>query len=150
MNEIWHKRFLDQAKMYASWSKDPNTQVGSVAVDPEKKTILSGGFNGFPRGILDIEERLNDRPTKYKYTVHSEMNCLYNALYSGVSLNKSYLYVYGLPVCSECAKGIIQAGISKVIIPKLKEIPERWQESWSFTKLLFEESGVEILEIDYE
>lgn len=150
MNLVWHKRFMDQAKMYASWSKDPNTQVGAVAVDSLKKTILSGGFNGFPRGILDIEERLNDRPIKYKYMVHAEMNCLYNALYSGVSLNGSFLYVYGLPVCSECAKGIIQAGISTVIIPKISEIPDRWKESWEFTKSLFGEVAIQIVEIDYE
>jgi deoxycytidylate deaminase len=38
------------------------------------------------------------------------MNAIYNATYSGTSLDGATLYVYGLPICSECAKGIIRNG----------------------------------------
>jgi dCMP deaminase len=108
---------MAMAKEISSWSKDPNTQVGAVAVG-DKGQILSQGYNGFPRGILDRPDRLNDRETKYKFVVHAEMNVIYNATYSGVSLDGAQLYVYGLPVCNECAKGIIQVGIKEVYISK--------------------------------
>ncbi|WXU00611.1 MAG: hypothetical protein Ctma_1337 [Catillopecten margaritatus gill symbiont] len=53
--------------------------------------------------------------SKYKFVVHAEMNAIYNATYSGTSLDGTTLYVYGLPTCSECAKGIIQVGIELII-----------------------------------
>ena len=145
MSELnkWDKRYLALAKEVASWSKDPSTQVGAVTVG-NKKEVLSQGFNGFPRGIVDSEDRYNNRETKYKYVVHAEMNAIYNATYSGVSLDGAVLYVYGLPICSECAKGIIQVGIKKVIIEKSKEL-ENWNESVALSQEMFDEAGVELV-----
>ena len=145
MSELnkWDKRYLALAKEVASWSKDPSTQVGAVTVG-NKKEVLSQGFNGFPRGIVDSEDRYNNRETKYKYVVHAEMNAIYNATYSGVSLDGAVLYVYGLPICSECAKGIIQVGIKKVIIEKSKEL-DNWNESVALSKEMFDEAGVELV-----
>ena len=142
MEHKWNKRFLDMAKMYSSFSKDPSRKIGAVAVDPKKRVILSCGYNGFPRGISDDDSRLNDRETKYKYVVHAEMNVIYNATFSGVSLDGASLYVYGLPVCSECAKGIIQVGIKDVHIFIDQDIHVSWLESWDRTKSMFEEAGV--------
>jgi dCMP deaminase len=70
------------------------------------------------------------------------MNCIYNACNSGVSLNGATLYVTGLPVCSECAKGIIQVGISKVVMEYPKDIPDNWRQSLKFTEQMFSEAGV--------
>ena len=145
MSELnkWDKRYLALAKEVASWSKDPSTQVGAVTVG-NKKEVLSQGFNGFPRGIVDSEDRYNNRETKYKYVVHAEMNAIYNATYSGVSLDGAVLYVYGLPICSECAKGIIQVGIKKVIIEKSKEL-DNWNESVALSQEMFDEAGIELV-----
>ncbi len=65
----WNKRFLDLAEHVASWSKDPSTKVGAVVVD-EKKRVVSLGYNGFPRGVLDIDSRYNDRDTKHLFVAH--------------------------------------------------------------------------------
>ena len=137
----WRNRYLSLAKNVASWSKDPSRKVGAIAVG-SKGQILSQGYNGFPRGILDSDDRLNDRPTKYKYVVHAEMNVIYNATFNGVSLDNSTLYVYGLPACSECAKGIIQVGIKRVIVCTDCIIPEVWLQSWSNTISMFDEAGI--------
>lgn len=142
MEAHWNKRFLDIAKMYSSFSKDPSRKIGAVAVDHKKRVILSSGYNGFPRGIEDDGWRLNDRPTKYRYVVHAEMNVIYNATFSGVSLDGATLYVYGLPVCSECAKGIIQVGIKEVHIFVDQDIDIKWMESWDHTRQMFTEAGV--------
>lgn len=143
MSSKWDIRFLQMAKLYASWSKDPSSQIGCVIVEPNTRRILSGGYNGFPRGICDNMSRLNDKPTKYKYVVHAEQNAIYNATYSGVQLAGSTLYCSGLPTCSECAKGVIQVGISRVVCVWPDSIPERWLESWDSTKLMFEEVDIE-------
>lgn len=140
--DSWDQVFLRLAKEVASWSKDPSTKVGAVAVGP-KRNVLAQGYNGFPRGIFDYAERYNDKPTKYMYVVHAEMNVIYNATYNGVSLDGASLYVYGLPPCSECAKGIIQVGI-KEIITETQGIPKKWQDSWNFSKSMFDEAGVTV------
>ena len=142
--EKWHKRFLSMAKEVASWSKDPSTQVGAIAVDDNRR-ILSQGYNGFPRGMADSWWRYKDREQKYKYIVHAEMNLIYNASYNGVSLDGATLYVHGLPVCSECAKGIIQVGIKRVVIGvplSFDECPDKWTESFNLTSEMFDEVGI--------
>ena len=140
----WHNRYIAIAKEVASWSKDPSTQVGAIIVG-SKGQILSQGYNGFPRGILDDQDRLNLREVKLSLMVHAEMNAIYNATYSGVCLDGSTLYVYGLPICSECAKGIIQVGISKIVITE-DSIMSRaeWMESWYKSNKMFNEANVKV------
>ena len=112
----WDEYFMGVAKLSASRSKDPNTQVGCCIVSQDNK-ILSMGYNGFPIGCSDdmfpwVREGEDDLKTKYFYTVHSELNAILN--YRGGSLEGSKLYVSLFP-CNECAKAIIQSGIKEVI-----------------------------------
>ena len=139
---LWTRRYISLAKEIASWSKDPRTKVGAVVVGKEGQ-ILSQGYNGFPRGIEDNPERLENREVKLKYVVHAEMNCIYNASLSGMSLKDSDLFVYGLPVCSECAKGVIQVGVKRVFMCYPGEIDDKWRDSFSTTQEMFFESGIE-------
>ena len=140
LSNNWDKRFLDLAEHISEWSKDPSKKIGAVAVGAQRQ-ILAQGYNGFPRGIDDTTDRYDNREEKYKLVVHAEMNVIYNASYNGVSLNGSTLYVHGLPVCSDCAKGIIQVGVKNVIMRKAKA-PDVWLESWKTTETMFKESGV--------
>lgn len=143
----WDERYMSLAKEVSTWSKDPSSKIGAVAIG-DKGQVLSQGYNGFPRGIEDTKTRYDNRETKYKYVVHAEMNVIYNATYNGVSLNGATLYVYGLPVCSDCAKGIIQVGIKKVVVPRM-DIPQVWKESWQRTTQMFNEAGVKWSMIDF-
>jgi len=140
----WNNRYLDMARLIGSWSKDPSSKIGAVAVG-EDGQILSAGYNGFPRRLADLGHRLDDRETKYKYVVHAEMNIVYNASLNGISLKGSTVYVDGLPCCSECAKGLIQAGISRVVV-RLTDIKksDKWRESWLLSHHMFTEAGVTV------
>lgn len=140
LSSKWKKRYLDLADHVASWSKDPSRKIGAVAIGPQGQ-VLAQGYNGFPRGINDTFKRYDHRETKYKYVVHAEMNCIYNAADNGVSLRGADLYVTGLPTCSECAKGVIQVGIKRVYMRA--DIPEAWVDSWNLTQQLFQEVGVQ-------
>ena len=137
----WDYRFLALARHIATWSKDPSRKLGAVAIG-QNRQILATGYNGFPRGIDDDKERYNVREIKYKYVVHAEMNCIYNATENGVSLQDATVYVHGLPVCSECAKGLIQVGVERVVAFS-KGTPKQWTESNILTTQLFEESGIQ-------
>jgi len=139
LSNKWDKRFLEMAKLVASWSKDPSTQVGAIAV--KNRNVIAQGYNGFPRGVDDHELYYLNKAIKYKRIVHAEMNAIFNAAENGVSLKDSTIYVVGLPICSDCAKGLIQAGISRVVTPE-QEIPENWQESVSSSMSIFKEVGI--------
>ena len=141
LSSKWDDRFLALAWHVGTWSKDPSRKIGAVAIGPNRQ-ILATGYNGFPRKILDDPQRYEMREIKYKYVVHAEMNLIYNATENGVSLHGSTVYVHGLPVCSECAKGLIQVGVSRVVAFS-KESPERWIESTKLTNELFDEAGIQ-------
>lgn len=111
----WDEYFMGVAQLASMRSKDPSTQVGCCIVD-EQNRILSTGYNGFPHGCADDEfpwGRDEDKgETKYPFVVHAELNAILNN--RGKSLQGSRLYV-GLFPCNECAKAIIQAGVSEVV-----------------------------------
>ena len=146
----WDKRYLGLAKEVSTWSKDPSSKIGAVAIG-SKGQVLAQGYNGFPRGIYDGDIRYNNREIKYQYIVHAEQNVIYNATYNGVSLDGATLYVWGLPVCSECAKGVVQVGIKRVIMP-VDNYPNKWIDSFDKTSDMFGEAGIEyeFIECDYE
>lgn len=137
----WDQRFLDLAKNISIWSKDPSTKCGAVIVRPDK-TVASLGYNGFPRGINDSEERLNNRETKLSLTVHCEINAI---LSSKESVEGYTLYTWPYLCCDRCASHVIQAGIIRVVAPICSV--DRWQESINKGKEYFKEAGVEVLEI---
>ena len=142
MSEKWDGRFLSLATHISGWSKDPSTKVGCVVVGPDRE-IRSTGFNGFPRGIADTDERLSDRNLKYPLICHAEENAIMHAARIGLALKDCTAYVTW-PPCTRCARSLIQAGISEVVIPSGLEIPGRWKEDFERSMALFRESGVVI------
>lgn len=133
----WDIRFLKLSQEVASWSKDPSTQVGSVIVNA-KRQILSIGYNGFPRGVID-DNRLADRLTKYAMVVHAEANAVVNA--TG-SLEGSTAYTWPLMPCSTCAGLLIQSGVNR-IVSVINDNP-RWIDSFNITKNMLKEAGVQL------
>ena len=111
----WYDYFMGVSYLSGMRSKDPNTQVGACIVSEDNK-ILSMGYNGFPTGCHDEDfpwEREGEfTEVKYAYVTHSELNAILN--YRGGSLKGAKLYVSLFP-CNECAKAIIQSGITTVI-----------------------------------
>jgi dCMP deaminase len=149
----WDSRFLNIAREISTWSKDPSKKIGAVFVSVERR-ILATGYNGFPQGIGDSEDRYLDRDIKYAYVVHAEKNAIYNATYHGITLKDSTLYVWGLPVCSECAKGVIQVGTKRVVMPSMDsmgfvdETREKWIHSWELSHSLFREALIDVDFVD--
>jgi dCMP deaminase len=48
-----------------------------------------------------------------------------------------------LPICNECAKGVIQVGIDRVIATRPADYNKEWDESIKDAKALFKEAEVE-------
>lgn len=110
----WDEYFMGIALLSAMRSKDENTQVGACIVDSDNK-ILSLGYNGMPIGCSDEQMpwKRTGAPldTKYMFVCHAEFNAILN---SGKNLKGSRIYVTLFP-CNECAKAIIQSGISEIV-----------------------------------
>ncbi|KAL2932813.1 Deoxycytidylate deaminase [Bienertia sinuspersici] len=114
----WDDYFMAIAFLSAQRSKDPNRQVGACLVSQED-VILGIGYNGFPRGCSDdklpwAKKSKNNDPleTKYPYVCHAEVNAILNTNHASAAGQK--LYVTMFP-CNECAKIIIQSGVTEVI-----------------------------------
>lgn len=149
MSMNWDEYFYKMAELVKEKSKDRSTKCGSVIVG-EGHTVLSIGFNGFPRGVDDDVDSRYSRPDKYLYTEHGERNAIYAAARNGIMLKGSELYLSGggLP-CADCARAIIQAGISAIIY---KDIPfegkGNWQDSMNAAELMLKESGVKLIKLN--
>lgn len=141
----WDLRFLRLAEHISSWSKDPSTKVGAVLVN-DLRQVVGMGYNGFARGVVDSDERLNDRPTKYKFVVHAEVNAVIQA---GDAARNSVLYVYPSfntpPICHECCKTAIQAGVAGIVgfLPDTGDArAQRWDDSIAVARQMWEEAGL--------
>ena len=118
MNKIsWDDYFMTMVYLVAMKSKDEKTHVGAVVVGPDNE-IRSTGYNSFPRNANDDVPERQERPEKYKWFAHGEVNSVANAALTGVSLNGCRMYTNGIP-CNNCALLIINSGISKVIVDKV-------------------------------
>lgn len=135
----WDEYFMGVALLSAQRSKDPNTQVGACIVNRDKK-IVGVGYNGFPTGCSDDELPWNREgnflDTKYPYICHAEMNAILNSI--SRDLKGATLYVVLFP-CNECAKAIIQSGISEVVY-----LSDKYKDSEAVkaSKIMFKQTGV--------
>lgn len=129
---------VDMAKHMSKLSKDPSTKVGAVIFD-DKRRLISGGYNGLPRGVVDSHKRLNDRSVKYKMVLHAERNAL---SFATASVHGSTLFCTH-PCCTQCAAQIIQMGVANVCWPTPDEgFAERWEDDMALSMEMFSEAGV--------
>ena len=106
--------------------------------------ILSVGYNGFARGVDETKSERWDRPTKYDFCVHSEINSICNAARSGTSLEGSIAIVTLYPCC-DCCRALIQSGIKTLVsLPPNYDDP-KWGEQFRVSSVMMQEAGVEIM-----
>ncbi len=138
----WHAYYMEVATLVSSKSKDQSMKVGCVLVSPNN-TVISTGYNGFPRGVdEDFDPDRKKRPEKYLWTEHAERNAVYNAALNGVKTQYSTAYSTAHP-CVECARALIQAGVTYLYIPTKHSDPLYKNGRW----VDWEESLLKALEI---
>lgn len=135
----WDQRFIALAHHVATWSKDPSTKVGSVLVNSDR-IVIGMGYNGFPRGVHDDQDRYDDRSVKYMMVQHAEANALFNS----VSDVKGCTAYVTHPPCCNCAGALIQSGVREIVTVAPDEgLAERFKESFEISATMFSEAGVE-------
>lgn len=146
----WDQYFMSMVYLIAMKSKDENTNGGAIIVGPDNE-IRSTGYNSFPRQIKDDRFERQERPEKYFWFCHAEENSILNAARIGVSVKNCKMYTHGMP-CMNCARMIVQSGITEVITHKLWDDDNHgiWIEHAERTMILFNEAGVKVRKYDGE
>ena len=147
----WDAFFMEMAYLVASKSKDRSVKVGAVAVGGDN-TLLSMGYNGFVRFADDDDDARHERPEKYNWTAHAELNVVCNAARNGTSLHHATIYVTSHP-CIECAKAIVQSGIQEVVIPSKEDDPfweagrwGEWADNFEKAREIMKEAHIRIID----
>ena len=139
----WHEYFMAIARVAATRANCVKRHIGAVIT--VNRQIISTGYNGTPKGILNCDEggcprciSFADSGTKLDecLCVHAEENAIVQAACNGIGVKGGTLYSTLCP-CSYCAKSIINAGIAEVI----------YLDSFAMddiTRKLFREGGVKV------
>jgi dCMP deaminase len=138
----WDEYFINIAEQVKLKSKDKKTKIGVVIVGKDNE-IVSTGYNSFARGINDDVDERQERPEKYFWFEHAERNAIYNAARIGVSTLGTTMYMTCGISCADCARAIINSGISKIVLREGKGATNLiWQESAKRSMMMFAEAGV--------
>ena len=97
--------------------------------------LLTGAKDGCSDDAIPWGREGDWMDTKYPYVCHAELNAILNA---NGNLKGCTLYVDLFP-CNECAKAVIQAGISRVVY-----LSDKYKDSDSTkaSKRMFDAAGV--------
>ncbi|MCK9628101.1 MAG: dCMP deaminase family protein [Bacteroidales bacterium] len=104
------RSYLEMAAVWAKNSYCKRRQVGALLV--KDRMIISDGYNGTPAGFENICE--DDNGHTKPYVLHAEANAITKIAKSGNNSKGATMYVTTAP-CLECAKLIIQAGITRLV-----------------------------------
>ena len=136
----WDDYFLKISETVALKSKDPSSQMGCVIVDKNKR-VVSVGFNGLVRGADESKMTLSERPMKYHFVIHSEMNAL---IYARQDLEGCTLY-NRVATCDNCLKHCLQAGIKRFVYRELRVHSHSTDPSKSMTNVETDEAVIRLL-----
>lgn len=136
----WDEYFMGIANEVAKKSKDPSSKNGCVIVD-ERHRPVSFGYNGTIQGADEAKLTLSERPMKYYFAIHSEMNAV---LFAGRDLGGCTLY-NKMATCENCLKYCLQAGIQRFVYQELRVRSHSSDSQHSMTNLETDEAVIRLL-----
>ncbi len=136
----WDNYFLDIAETVAKKSKDPSSKMGCVIVD-QKKRVVSLGYNGMVQGADESKMTLSERPMKYYFAIHSEMNAV---IYAHQDLTGCTIY-NRVATCENCLKYCLQAGIRRFVYRELRVHSHSTDPKKSMTNIETDEAVIRLL-----
>ncbi|MBQ8996472.1 hypothetical protein IJ095_00365 [Candidatus Saccharibacteria bacterium] len=136
----WDEYFMGIANEVAKKSKDPSSKNGCVIVD-ERRRPVSFGYNGTIQGADESKMTLTERPMKYYFAIHSEMNAV---LFAGKDLTGCTLY-NKIATCENCLKYCLQAGIKRFVYEELRVHSHSSETAKSMTNIDTDEAVIRLL-----
>ncbi|MBR2709705.1 hypothetical protein IKE72_01340 [Candidatus Saccharibacteria bacterium] len=139
-NKTWDEYFIKIAEVVAEKSKDPSSKMGCVIVDKNKR-VVSLGYNGLVQGADESKMTLSERPMKYYFAIHSEMNAI---LFARRDLTGCTVYNL-VATCENCLKYALQAGIKRFVYKSLRVGSHSTDPSRSMTNIDTDEAVIRLL-----
>ena len=136
----WDEYFMRIAETVATKSKDPSSKMGCVIVDTNKR-VVSLGYNGMLQGADESKMTLSERPMKYYFAIHSEMNAL---IFAKRDLTGCTIY-NKVATCENCLKYCLQAGIKRFVYKDLRVHSHSTDPNHSMTNPETDEAIVRLL-----
>lgn len=136
----WDEYFMNIADEVAKRSKDPSSQNGCVIVDAKHRPV-SFGYNGMLQGADESKMTLSERPMKYYFAIHSEMNAL---IFAKRDLSGCTLY-NKMASCENCLKYCLQAGITRFVYKDLRVNSHKHGVKKSMTNIDTDEAIIRLL-----
>lgn len=136
----WDEYFMGICDQVLMRSKDPSQKLGCVIVD-ERRRPVSFGYNGMIQGADESKMTLSERPMKYYFVIHSEMNAL---LFAGRDVTGCTLY-NTVATCENCLKYCLQAGIKRFVYKELRVASYRNKQKKSMTSVETDEAVIRLL-----
>ena len=136
----WDEYFMKIAETVAEKSKDPSSKMGCVIVDQNKR-VVSLGYNGMIQGADESKMTLEERPMKYYFAIHSEMNAV---IFAHQDLTGCTLY-NKVATCENCLKYCLQAGIKRFVYKELRVHSHSTDPKKSMTNNETDEAVVRLL-----
>nr|WP_170007735.1 ComE operon protein 2 [Bacillus fonticola] len=143
MNEriSWDQFFMAQCHLVKERSTCTRLAVGATIVRDHR--VIANGYNGSVAGSTHcIDVGCYVVEGHCVRTVHAEMNALLQCAKLGVGTNSASIYVTHFP-CPNCAKAIIQAGISHVYYANV-------YHNHPYAVELLAEAGITVMHIPFE
>lgn len=131
---------MDIAEAVAKKSKDPSSKMGCVIVDDNKR-VVSVGYNGMLQGADESKMTLSERPMKYYFAIHSEMNAL---IFAKRDLTGCTIY-NRVATCENCLKYCLQAGIKRFVYKDLRVHSHSADPKHSMTNVETDEAIIRLL-----
>lgn len=136
----WDEYFMGIAEAVSKKSKDPSSKMGCVIVDNNKR-VVSLGYNGMVQGANESKMTLEERPMKYYFAIHSEMNAL---IFAHQDLTGCTVY-NRVATCENCLKYCLQAGIKRFVYKELRVHSHSTDPKKSMTNIETDEAVVRLL-----
>ena len=149
----WIVRALRRAREWASYSKDPSTQVGAVVTEPNLKDEILAGYNGFSDQSEDRADMYANRQHKYDNVIHAELNLVCSSSRRGIPIRGAVAFIYALPPCTECLKHLIQCGVTRIYYTVAPGKEERSYENVTSEKMIMmlqDNQDVEMFRVPFE
>lgn len=136
----WDQYFMKIAETVALKSKDPSSKMGCVIVDKNKR-VVSLGYNGMIQGADETKMTLSERPMKYYFAIHSEMNAV---IFAHQDLSGCTIY-NRVATCENCLKYCLQAGIARFVYGELRVHSHATDPKKSMTNVETDEAIIRLL-----
>jgi len=140
-----HRTYMHSAEIMATKSNDPSTKVGAIMVTVEGN--CGRGWNCFPVGVEETQERMSDREEKYPRIIHAEMNAIASAVHEDFFTIGGTMYTTHFP-CSDCCGILIQFGVKRIVTFEPDEdYLSRWKKSIEISLSMLNEAEIELIYI---